>query len=176
MNRRWLLALLSSLTVASVCAAGIATNRFTIGVRDKGGRNEEFLAVRGGKLTLGSSTFGKISDNRDAPDRWYILGTRIKSSAGGGYLAYDPAGKDTRVFLVPRPGKGTQWTITLDKDAREGKRGVIRAGCGRLKGWFLSVEETREKQKDGTRVTVRRFVLAKAPARKLEAERIYEHK
>jgi hypothetical protein len=176
MRSRYLLVLPLVLAIASVCAAGIGTNRFNITIRSKGNDRKVFLAVADGELTLGSSTFGSVSDNEDAADRWYITGTRIKSSSGGGYLAYDPSGKDPRVFLTSRPGKGTDWTVGIGARAPEGERGVIRAAAGKRKGWYLTVEVTREKDGNGKTVRVCRFTLAKAPARKLEAERIFSHK
>ena len=102
-----------TLAVISACAAGIATNRYTISLKNQKGRFEQFLAVRKGRLVLGGSTFGSVSDNQDAADRWYILGTRIKSSVGGGYLAYDPSAKTSEVFLAPRPGEGTEWVVRV---------------------------------------------------------------
>jgi hypothetical protein len=177
MRPRYLLALPLALAVVSVCGAGIGTNRFNISIRSKGSNREVFLAVADGRLTLGNSTFSSVSDNEDAADRWYITGTRIKSSTGAGYLAYDPSGRSPRVFLTPRPGKGTDWTVGIGEGAREGARGVIRAAAGKRKGWYLSVEVTRVNDGNGNTVRVRRrFILAKAPAQKLEAERIYSHK
>jgi hypothetical protein len=177
MNRRGFLALLLGLAVISACAAGIATNRYTISLKNQKGRFEQFLAVRKGRLVLGGSTFGSVSDNQDAADRWYILGTRIKSSVGGGYLAYDPSAKTSEVFLAPRPGEGTEWVVRV-VNGREGQRGAIQAATGRMKGCYLGVEEVQEPPKDGTSppATVHRLVLSKDPPRRLEAERIYAHK
>jgi hypothetical protein len=42
-------------------------------------------------------------------------------------------------------------------------------------GWYLCVEEVEERR-GGEAATVRRFVLTRKPSRKLEAERIWEHK
>jgi hypothetical protein len=177
MDRRGLVVLSLFLAAAADAAGGIATNRYTISHREKDRRHEEFLAVSRGRLTLGGSTFGSVSDNLDAADRWFILGTRIKSSVGGGYLAYDPAGKEDQVFLVARPGEGTEWSVSV-VGGREGQRGVIRAATGPMKGWYLDVEDRADKATDGKgkAVVLRLFVLRKTPSHRLEAERIYSHK
>ena len=158
MNRLAIVALVF-LAAGPCCLAGIPTNRFTISVRG------EYLAVRGEQLVLGRSTLGSVSDNKDAADRWYILGTQIKSSVGGGYLAYDPRGADNAVVLKAAPGEGTEWNVAVPgKGPRsEGDKAVIRAATGPKKGWYLTVSEGR-------------LVLAEDPPQKLQAERIFEHK
>jgi hypothetical protein len=158
MKRLMLVALLC-LAAAPCCLAGIPTDRFTIDL------GREFLAVRGGELVLGRSTLGSISDTKDAADRWYILGTQIKSSVGGGYLAYDPGGTDTAVTLKAAPGEGTEWSVAVPgKGSRsEGQKAVIRAATGPKKGWYLTVSGGR-------------LVLAEDPPQKAQAERIWEHK
>jgi hypothetical protein len=176
MLRRLLLALPVCLAVVSVCAAGIGTNRFTISIDKR--HASEFLTVRQGELTLGGSTFGSVSDNQDAADRWYIAGCKIKSSAGGGYLAYDPTGRSNRVFLRPEPGEGTDWFVGVGGRAREGERGAIQAASGPLKGWYLdvSVREEPPQTAEGRKATRTVPVLSKSPSQKIEAERIWEHK
>jgi hypothetical protein len=156
MNRLTIVAL-ALLAAAPCCLAGIPTNRFTISLRG------EYLAVRGERLALGQSTLGSVSDNKDAADRWYILGTQVKSSVGGGYLAYDPKGADGAVTLKAAPGEGTEWSIAVPGKASEGQKAVIRAASGTKKGWYLTLSEGRP-------------VLAEDPAHKLQAERIWEHK
>jgi hypothetical protein len=177
MNRAWWVTWLICMSAASWAQAGIATNRYTISARHKDRRHEEFLTVKGGRLILSGSTFGSVSDNRDAADRWYIMGSRIKSSVGAGYLAYDQTGKDSQVFLVSGPGEGTEWSVSV-VGGREGQRGVIRAAMGPMKGWYLDVDERSEQPPDDHRqpVKIRRLVLRKGPLRRLEAERIYSHK
>jgi hypothetical protein len=174
---RLLLALALSLAVVTVCAAGIGTNRFTISTAGKG-HPGDFLAVDEGDLTLGGSNFGAVSDNRDAADRWYIAGSKIKSSVGGGYLAYDPTGKNKRVFLSAKPTEGTDWYVGVGNRAQEGDRGVIRAMSGPLKGWYLDAAEAEEKQAtaEGKTGPPRVLVLSEKPSRLLEAARIWEHK
>jgi hypothetical protein len=172
MLRRGLVAAGLSLVVAGAAWAGIPTDKFTIssGKADR----VQFLQVRDGRLALGRSTFGTVSDRKDAADRWYVLGTQIKSSVEGNYLAYDPAGKDPTVFLARRPGDGTEWIVTAPKN--EGQRASLRAASGPFKGWYLDVEEVEEERPGGKTETVRRFVLSREPARELQVERIWEHK
>jgi hypothetical protein len=173
MCRRACLTLALCLVAVPVCVAGIATNRYTIS-SDATGMPGDFLAAREGELTVGGSTFGAVADTRDAPDRWYVVGTKIKSSLGG-YLAYDTSGKSNRVFLTPEMGEGTDWLI--GRSRHEGERGTIQAAVGPLQGWFLCVEEAEGQRGTATdKAAARRVVLARDPARKLEAERIYEHK
>ena len=155
MKRLTPVAVLLCLAAAPCCLAGIPTNRFTISLRG------EYLAVRGERLVLGQSTLGSVSDNKDAADRWYILGTQVKSSTGGGYLAYDPKGADNAVTLKAAPGEGTEWSIAVPR--KEEQKAVIRAASGSKKGWYLTVSEGR-------------LILAEDPPQKLQAERIWEHK
>jgi hypothetical protein len=160
MYRRACLSLALCLVAAPLCVAGIATNRFTISFAPKG-IGGDYLAARGGGLSLGGSTFGAVADTRDAEDRWYVAGMKIKSSLGG-YLAYDPSGKSTAVFLTAEPGEGTDWLV--GRSRQEGERGRIQAAAGPLQSWYLCVDEAG------------RVTLARESACKLEAERIYEHK
>jgi hypothetical protein len=174
MVRRGLVAVGLGLALVGAALAGIPTNRFTIDTgKDRG---TQYLLVRQGRLALGASTFGKVYDTKDAADRWYVLGTQIKSSVGGGYLAYDASGKDRGVFLAGRPGDGTEWTVAAPGRAREGARASLRAASGPLKGWYLDVEEVEEEGEGGKKETVRRLVLSRKPSRELQVERIWEHK
>src|SRR5262249_51176963 len=100
MSRRSVMSLAVVLAVGSACVAGTPTNLFTVTLK---GGGKGYLGVRDGKLGLGKSTFGSVADTKDADDRWYVLGTQIKSSVGRGYLAYDTTGKDPKVFLVAKP-------------------------------------------------------------------------
>jgi hypothetical protein len=159
MNRRAIVSLMLCLAATPRCVGGSPTNRFTIAM---GGN---YLAVSEGKLVLGDSTFGSVSDRKDAKDRWYISATQIKSSVGGGYLAYDLKGEDNAVVLKSAPGKDTEWRINVPTKGRasEGEKAVIRAASGPKKSWYLTVAEGR-------------LILAEDPPRKLKAERIWEHK
>src|SRR4051794_11106307 len=101
------------LTAASVSIAAVPTRRFTITARHRAAKGE-YLAVQKGQLGLGSPSLtgdGGL-DETDAPDRWYVLGSKIKSSVAGQYMAYDPSGKDNRVFLASKPEReGTDWVV-----------------------------------------------------------------
>jgi hypothetical protein len=151
--------------------AGIPTGTFTISTPDR----KVYLADRNGRLTTGPPDRGVEADGFPAQGRWYVLGTQIKSSVGGGYLAYDPAGKSNAVFLTPRPGGGTQWTVSPGGPYGPGDRAAIRVGSGPKKGWYLGVEAVQEN-KGGRTVTVHRLVLSEGRALELEAEQIYLHK
>jgi hypothetical protein len=159
MKRRAVLGLTLCLTVAPFGMAGTPTDRFTIS------QGREYLAFRKGQLVLGRSTFGAVSDSKDAADRWYILGTQIKSSVGGGYLAYDPRGEDNAVVLRSGPGEGTEWNISVPGKGHrsEGEMAVIRVSSGPLKGCYLTVSAGR-------------LVVAEDPPQKLQAARIFSHK
>jgi hypothetical protein len=174
MNYRFFLMAALWLAAASACLGGTPTNRYVITCRfEKSGYG--YVAVTKGRLTVGKASGRK--DNQDAPDRWYILGTKIKSSDGGGYLAYDPTGKDNRVFLTAKPTEGTEWSMILRKRSPgDEEHGVIRAATGPRKGWYLDVEETEENARDDGAKTVRRLVLVKEPIHKVEAGRIYIHR
>jgi hypothetical protein len=185
MGKRALLLLSLSLGVVSAAAAAVPTSHFTISFGRKEGK-VEYLAVRGGRLVLGPPT-KHARDEQDAPERWFILGTKIKSSVGGGYLAYDPTGKDPKVFLTPNQNdKGTDWEVRRPKGAFHQKNqsrsldeewGTVRAASGPLKGWFLDAEEAEQKPgPQGKDVPACRFVLRKEPSCNVEAARIYTHK
>src|SRR5689334_899927 len=104
---------LAALSLTGVTLAAVSTGRYTITARN-GAAKAEYLAVKKGQLVLGPQSprgDGGL-DEKDAPDRWYVLGRKIKSSVAGLYLAYDPSGKDNHVFLTPTPkGKGTEWVV-----------------------------------------------------------------
>jgi hypothetical protein len=187
MSRPSLLALGLALGVASVCAAGVSapTNFFTIYVALKQKGRSEFASVylharvTGGRLGL--SRRGDRGDEekpRPAPGRWYVLGTKIKSSVGGGYLAYDPSGKDHRVFLSPTAGHGTDWKIR----GPGGKEftswyGAVQAASGKVKGWHLDCEEYERKGEGGKAVTAYRLVLRKrAPRKDVSVNRVFSYR
>jgi hypothetical protein len=175
MARRTLLLLALWVTAVSVGVASLkATARFTIHNSD--GQAKEFVKVWLGEPAVGGRSLrGLLSEDSDAPERWYILGSQIKSSTGGSYLAYDPEGKSNRVFLSREAGKGTDWTIGLehfDREEQARERGTIAAYWGPMAGWSLDIEETMEKPKDGDPVTVRRLVLSKKPRHPFVADRI----
>src|SRR5205807_8809786 len=140
--------------------------------------DKAYLLIRQGELTVGDAPHDVEWEGRPAPGRWYIEGTRIKSSGGGGYLAYDPSGKDPKVFLSPAPPKDADWAISVPGKNHfdDGKRAVIRAGSGKLKGWYLTVQEIEETRPDGKSVTTSRLVLARNLERRLEAKRNFLHK
>jgi len=159
---------------ASFCVAGIPTNTFTISLPG----DKAYLSIRQGELKVGDAPQNVDWEGSPAPGRWYIDGTRIKSSVGGGYLAYDPSGKDPKVFLSPTPPKDVDWAIRVPGKTHfeEGKGAVIQAGSGKLKGWYLTVQEIEETRPDGKSITASRLVLAKNPQRRLEVKRIFLHK
>jgi len=174
MKRRISLCLAVWGLAASFCAAGFPTDTFTISLPGE----KAYLSIRQGELKMGDAPRDVEWEGRPAPGRWYIEGTRIKSSVGSGYLAYDPSGKDPKVFLSPEPPKGADWALSVPgkNHNQEGKRAVIRAGSGKLKGWYLAIQEIEETRPDGKTVTTNRLVLAKDPERRLEAKRIFLHK
>jgi hypothetical protein len=184
MSRAPLLALVLALGVASVCAAGVSapTNFFRIYVALKQKGKTEFasvyLHVRVTDGRLGLSRRGDRGDEekpRAAPGRWYLLGTKIKSSVGGGYLAYDPSGKDPRVFLSPTAGEGTDWTIRGPGGVKfTNWLGAVQAASGKVKGWHLDCEEYERKGEGGKVTTAYRLVLRKAaPRTDVRVDRVY---
>jgi len=176
MARRTILLLALWLAAASVGVASLkATARFTIHNRD--GQPQEFVKVWLGDAAVGGRSLrGLLSEDRDAPERWYVLGSQIKSSTGGGYLAYDPEGKSNRVFLSREAGKGTDWAISLehfDREEQARERGTLAAYWGPMAGWSLDIEEVKENREDGgDPVSVRRLVLSKKPRHPFVADRI----
>ena len=103
-----------------------------------------------------------MPDRKAAPDKWYVDGGRLKSSVGGGYLAYDVSGKDPKVFLASGPGGGAEWDIVVHR-RRESDYATVRAANGPFKGWYLNL-------KDGS------LVLGPQPSDAVQVERFYRHK
>jgi hypothetical protein len=83
----------------------------------------------------------------------------------GWYLAYDMEGKDEGVSLVKKRGPGTEWLLTKV----EGKSDdyTLQAAQGKLKGWYLDVEEKGEKSvnQEGKTSTAYRVFLSEKPKR-----------
>jgi hypothetical protein len=61
---------------------------------------------------------------------------------GKGYLAYDLTGEEPRLFLAAKPGRNTEWSITLTPDPREkeGNLGTIQVANGPMRGWSICLE------------------------------------
>jgi hypothetical protein len=178
MGRSTGICLALGVVVAELCRAAIPSSTFTISTPDR----KVYLADREGRLTAGAPDGKADYDSGPGPCRWYIQGTQIKSTVGGGYLAYDPTGKSNAVFLTTKPGSGTQWTVRLQNPPPKNEcgpfgpeRAAIRVGSGPKRGWYLSVEAVQENRGGGT-VTVHRLVLSESPALQLQAQRIYDHK
>ena len=134
MRRAVFLSLLLWLAVLEMCDAGYPTGRYRIYFKsaDSGRKHRpKDLAAWKGKLTFERVPYS-AKDDADHPAHWYLLGTRIKCSYGGGYLAYDAAGKDSKTFLATKPGPDTDWRIEglANDERREEVRGVIRAASG----------------------------------------------
>jgi hypothetical protein len=182
MTRLSLLPLALALATASGGGAGIetATKFFTIRLTLPEGKSRvQYVRVTDGRLAL--TNRGGWSDWWDRanprPDRWYVLGTKIKSSVGGGYLAYDPSGKDPRVFLSRTAGEGTTWTIGDPGGGRFDIYGVAQPASGKVKGWHLDVEEFKQKRKDGRAVSAYRLVLRKDdPRTRVRVTRVYSYR
>ena len=181
MRRSW--PALAMLLVASTpTIAGYPTKVFYITAKE-GREKAQYLAVRDGKLALGPLSFIKDQPwEARPPCGWYILGTQIKSSLiDGGYLAYDPTGKDDRVSLVKEPiGEATEWVIT--KGELWGKNETtganhdwarIQASAGPLKGYFLDFERDISLAEGPPADYV---VLRKKAAWNVEASRVYRGK
>src|SRR5215216_3706082 len=108
------LPLVALVLFAGLARAGIGTDKFII---YWGGKC--LFDTADGKVTLKNGTLRLDDSGAPAYGRWYILGTQIKSSMGKGYLAYDLTGKDPRLFLAAKPGRNTEWSITLVPDPHE---------------------------------------------------------
>lgn len=130
MNARALVLLLSVLLFDSVCFASIPTDFFLLDC------SQGYFRVAGGKLKIGARSG---LENLKAPEHWYVLGTQIKSSMSGAYLAYDPSGKDRQVVLATKTGENTEWVITR-KSEGEKEYAIVKAAKGPFKGWSLDVE------------------------------------
>jgi hypothetical protein len=183
MTHRLILVLALSAAAAPLGEAGIATGYYYVTARKSKPGELFYLAVKDSKLVLGAAS--SLQDERgSAPDRWHVLGTQIKSSAGGGYLAYDPSGKSKGIFLSPRPVKGAEWQVRRVytkrsnhlRESMDYEWGVVEAASGPLKGWSLDVEEVGKKRGNGGTAPVRRLILSKRRAWNVEAGGIYEHK
>src|SRR5262245_46367511 len=144
MRRPSLVALALVLAACSVCAAGIyAPTAFfgiTAWVDGNQTRKPEHVRVQDGQLAFGEGKPWSDWKDREEPrpDRWYVLGRKIKSSVGRGYLAYDPSGQDPRVYLSRTAGEGTDWKISDRDEGRPGFNnpayGVTQAASGEVKG------------------------------------------
>jgi len=180
MCRRLLLLLVVCLAAGSVGVAGTPLGRSIITLGSEA-HCLGFVAVQGGQLVLNREGSRDRSPDKPQADEWHIAGTEIKCAVGRWYLTYDPSDKRGRVFVARKPRDGAWWDIeklpeTGSLDERE-YPGLLRPGSGPRKGWYLTVEERREKARDGKEArTMRRFVLARNPARKVQCSRYYFHK
>jgi hypothetical protein len=158
MKRRATVLVLLALAVVPT-RAGIPTDHFTI---DAG--ETSYLVVTKGELVVGKATLRNSQERRIAPERWYVLGTKIKSTVEDLYLAYDASGKDPRVFLTSVKGEGTEWIVRVPDKSRdsEGKRVHLQAASGPMKGWYLCLEDGRA-------------VLSKDAPKRFETERLWDH-
>jgi len=172
--------------LVSVCYAGIPGNFHRISAGNKEGK-VQYVGVEKGALVLGkrSPHLQKRNETDAHYDRWFVSGTKLKSSTGGGYLAYDPTGKSSRVFLTPKADtEGTDWVIHCPKGVFFGKNesrsvdeewGILQAASGPMKGWYVEVEEFEHKGEDGKAAVVHRFILSKTPSWNVEVSRMYLH-
>jgi hypothetical protein len=175
---RSLCALLFVVIGATASLAGFPTNRFHIRLDHGTPSRRGCLMLHDGRLIVWHNNGGRVGDTQNAPDRWYIDGTRIKCSTGGGYLAYDPTGKDSGVFIVAKPPEGIDWKVTL-KRSEGGERGVLEAATGTVKGWTLDVEDpssARPGPPSALSAAASRIIIAKEPRHPFVVERIYGHK
>jgi hypothetical protein len=157
MPRPFTLSLVVVLVTAPSIPAGFPTDFFTVHCAKVG-----YARAEGGRLTLGASSVNRVPDRQAAPDKWYVDGGRLKSSVGGGYLAYDASGKDPKVFLASKPGRGAEWDSVVHR-RRESDYATVRAASGPFKGWYLNV-------KDGN------LVLGTRASDAVRVERFYGHK
>jgi hypothetical protein len=176
MVRRSLCAWLIFIAMMSVCIAGYPTNRFSIQIPGRRVQGlKSFLSVVDGRVVVTGSSLGRVADNADAPDRWYIDGSRIKCSRGGGYLAYDATGEDPTVFVTTTLPEGIEWKIALKR--REGsERGVLEAATGAMKGWSLDVDELPSESGKSPSPASLRVFLTQQPKQPFQVERIFGHK
>src|SRR5215212_7190563 len=98
MHRRALFCLMLGAAAASIGAAGTPTDAFTISTPDK----RHYLVARETGVEAVPPPREVDWDGRPTSARWYVEGTRIKSTVGG-YLAYDPSARDGRVYVSPKP-------------------------------------------------------------------------
>src|SRR5438045_2568448 len=106
MRRSALLALPLCLAIAGVAVAAIRTNHYSIATA-----RDVCLGVGDGKLVLCSRSGS--DENETERDRWLVENGQIKSSVGKGYLTYDPADKEGKVFLAREPMKGASLSMAL---------------------------------------------------------------
>jgi hypothetical protein len=155
-----LLALGFCLTAASLSTAGISVStRFFEIIVYADERKEQYVEDASGRLAF-TNQGERLCDwkDRETPksNRWLILGTKIKGSVGGNYLAFDNSGKDHRVFLsreTMKDGVGTDWTIRLMQNERQLHFHRIQAATGEVKGWDLDIEEYEKEGADGKTTT-----------------------
>ena len=112
MNLRYPLVVGVALFYIPVVGAGFPSHKFKITFRDDSRKRTVFLAVVNGKLKAVPGPPKEATGKGKTSAVWYIDGTRLKSASGCGYLAYDLSGKNSRVFLVPKPGGNTEWKVT----------------------------------------------------------------
>jgi hypothetical protein len=166
------LALGFCLAAASMSTAGISVRTQFVEIlwSTDEWRNEQYVHVTDGRLAFTDQGERLCDwDDRETPkpNRWSILGTKIKASVGGGYLAYDTSGKDHRVFLsreTMKDGVGTDWTIRLVQDERQLHFHRIQAASGGVRGWDLDLEECEKEGADGETTTACRLILRKGVA------------
>lgn len=159
MRRISLLAFALALVIVTTGSAGVMlpTKFFKLEVHKSKGR-PVYLRVTAGRIDLTSERpWSDEKDRNEArPDRWEVFGTKIKASEDGRYLAYDPTGKDPRVFLSRENGEGTTWLIETS-----GYYWTFKPVYGKVKNWHLGVEEYEEKGEGGKPGTASRLVLRK---------------
>jgi hypothetical protein len=161
-----LLALGLGLSAVSVSPAGIEAPMEFYDIEVRGGdtRKPEYARVLDGRLVLSPERSQRPWSDRFNPrsEQWYILGTKIRASAARTYLAYDPSGKDSRVFLSREAGEGTDWVFP---DQKKGDRiqfsARVQAASGKVKGWYLSAEEYRTSDDPSDEEKPFRLVLHK---------------
>lgn len=142
---RVFLAVFASLVLfVPVVLAGFPTNRFVIYVERDPFRQQRTLAAVKGEAWFATAGFGMVHDAKLQFDEWYLDGTRIKNCADGSYLAYDPNGKNPKLFTVPEPPAGVEWRIQLKKSPSAYQRGTIEAATGAVAGWKLDTDEPPE--------------------------------
>lgn len=162
--RAYLLLICVTPSLASLAAPAAAAERNMIEFRGKG-----YLGVVGGKVRVVSAAAPGYYDwslTRGASD----MPIRVLEPAKwkGWLLAYDPEvkdpSKDKAVFLAEELGPGTDWKL-----AHVEKVNVytIQVASGKLKGWYLDVEEKGEELKGpkGKPYTAYRVFLSEKPKR-----------
>ena len=178
---QWIMAAGSFFVAISVCLASISTPRSRIVAQNAAGELVQ-LVVQDKKLELirPDKPPDIYEADKDAPHRWYIDGTRIKSSVDGQYLVYDPTGKNLDLSLSPKPVQGVEWRFERLRIQRRIIAGSVdhQWGClivakGPCEGWLVDVEESEEQRGHGVTAKVRRLVLSKTSRWYVQAARIY---